>query len=62
MQFGVNPPHLKWSPVQYSYPQWAGTYEQGRQRLYVNVGLGYLGVPMRVGFLPEITLLELRRA
>ena len=62
MQFGVNLPHLKWSPVQYSYPQWAGLYEQGRQKLYVNVGLGYLGIAMRVGFLPEITLLELRRA
>ncbi len=62
MQFGVNLPGLKWSPVQYSYPQWAGLYEQGRQKLYVNVGLGYLGVSMRVGFLPEITVLELRRA
>ncbi|MDJ0365592.1 metallophosphoesterase [Hymenobacter sp. H14-R3] len=62
MQFGVNLPGLKWSPVQYSYPQWAGLYEQGRQKLYVNVGLGYLGFPGRVGFLPEITLLELRRA
>jgi len=48
--------------VKYSYPQWAGLYEQGRQKLYVNVGLGYLGVPMRAGFLPEITVLELRRA
>lgn len=62
MQFGVNLPFFKWSPVQYSYPQWAGLYEQGRQKLYVNVGLGYLGFPGRVGFLPEITLLELRRA
>ena len=62
MQFGVNLPHLKWSPVQYAYPQWAGLYTQGRQQLYVNVGLGYLGFPGRVGFLPEITLLELRRA
>ena len=62
MQFGVNLPGLKWSPVKYSYPQWAGLYEQGRQKLYVNVGLGYLGISMRVGFLPEITVLELRRA
>jgi predicted MPP superfamily phosphohydrolase len=62
MQFGINLPFLKWSPVQYSYPQWAGLYEQGRQKLYVNVGLGYLGIPMRAGFLPEITVLELRRA
>jgi predicted MPP superfamily phosphohydrolase len=61
MQFGINLPFFKWSPVQYSYPQWAGIYEKGRQKLYVNVGLGYLGVPMRAGFLPEITVLELRR-
>ncbi len=62
MQFGINLPFFKWSPVKYSYPQWAGLYENGRQKLYVNVGLGYLGVPMRAGFLPEITVLELRRA
>ncbi|GAA4346326.1 metallophosphoesterase [Hymenobacter saemangeumensis] len=62
MQFGVNLPFLKWSPVQYVYKQWAGLYEQGRQRLYVNTGLGYLAYPGRVGFLPEITVFELRRA
>ncbi|GAC1594865.1 MAG: metallophosphoesterase [Hymenobacter sp.] len=62
MQFGVNLPGLKWSPVEYVYKQWAGLYEKGRQKLYVNVGLGYLGYPGRVGFLPEITVFELRRA
>ena len=61
MQFGLNLPFLKWSPVQYAYKQWAGLYTAGRQKLYVNVGLGYLGYPGRVGFLPEITLFELRR-
>ncbi len=62
MQFGVNLPFFKWSPVQYSYKEWAGLYEQGPQKLYVNVGLGYLGYPGRVGFLPEITVFELRRS
>ena len=61
MQFGVNLPFLKWSPVQYVYKQWAGLYRNGRQHLYVNTGLGYLGYPGRVGFLPEITVFELRR-
>lgn len=61
MQFGINLPFFKWSPVQYVYKQWAGLYSAGRQKLYVNVGLGYLGYPGRVGFLPEITLFELRR-
>ncbi|SHJ14386.1 hypothetical protein SAMN02745146_2425 [Hymenobacter daecheongensis DSM 21074] len=62
MQFGVNLPGFKWSPVQYVYKQWAGLYQQGRQHLYVNTGLGFIGYPGRVGFLPEITVFELRRA
>lgn len=58
MQFGVELPGFKWSPVQYVYKQWAGTYEAGRQHLYVNRGYGFIGYPGRVGILPEITLLE----
>jgi len=59
MQFGVEIPWFKWSPVQYVYRQWAGLYEQGRQKLYVNRGFGFIGYPGRVGILPEITLFEL---
>ena len=62
MQFGINLPGLKWSPVQYVYKQWSGLYKQGTQHLYVNVGLGFLGYPGRVGFLPEITVFELQKA
>jgi len=62
MQFGVNLSFLKWSPVQYVYKQWAGLYQRGRQYLYVNAGLGFIGYHGRVGFLPEITVIELRRA
>lgn len=59
MQFGVEIPGFKWSPVQYVYKQWAGLYEEGSQKLYVNRGFGFIGYPGRVGILPEITLLEL---
>jgi predicted MPP superfamily phosphohydrolase len=59
MQFGVELPGLKWSPVQFLYRQWAGLYEEGRQRLYVNRGYGFIGYPGRFGILPEITLIEL---
>ena len=59
MQFGVEIPGFKWSPVQYVYKEWAGLYEKGNQRLYVNRGFGFLGYPGRVGILPEITVLEL---
>lgn len=59
MQFGVEIPGFKWSPVQYVYPQWAGLYEQDAQKLYINRGFGFIGYPGRVGILPEITLIEL---
>jgi predicted MPP superfamily phosphohydrolase len=59
MQFGVEIPGFRWSPVQYMYKQWAGVYKNGPQKLYVNRGFGFLGYPGRVGILPEITLIEL---
>lgn len=59
MQFGVEVPGFRWSPVQYIYKQWAGLYENGRQKLYVNRGFGFIGYPGRVGILPEITVIEL---
>lgn len=59
MQFGVEIPGFRWSPVQYVYKQWAGLYEEGNQKLYVNRGFGFIGYPGRVGILPEITVIEL---
>ena len=59
MQFGVEIPGFKWSPAQYFYKQWAGLYENGKQQLYVNRGLGFIGYPGRVGILPEISVFEL---
>ncbi len=58
MQFGVEIPGLKWSPVQYFYKEWAGLYEKDLQKLYVNRGYGFIGYPGRVGILPEITVFE----
>jgi predicted MPP superfamily phosphohydrolase len=62
MQFGVEIPGFRWSPVQYVYKNWAGLYGEGEQRLYVNRGLGFIGYPGRVGILPEITVIELEKA
>jgi predicted MPP superfamily phosphohydrolase len=58
MQFGVEMPGFKWSPVQYMYKRWAGLYEEGKQKLYINRGFGFIGYPGRVGILPEITVIE----
>lgn len=59
MQFGLQLPGFKWSPVQYMYKQWAGLYENDKQKLYVNPGYGFIGYPGRVGILPEITVIQL---
>ena len=59
MQFGVETPWFKWSPVEYVYRQWAGLYTEGNQKLYVNRGFGFIGYPGRVGILPELTFIEL---
>lgn len=59
MQFGIELPGFRWSPVQLMYKQWAGLYEEGKQKLYVNRGYGFIGYPGRVGILPEITVIEL---
>lgn len=62
MQFGIEiPGWIKWSPVKYRYPKWAGLYEENDRYLYVNRGFGYLAFPGRVGIWPEITVLTLKR-
>ena len=63
MQFGIEiPGWIKWSPIKWRYKQWAGIYEQSKQRLNVNRGFGYLAYPGRVGMWPEISVITLRKA
>lgn len=59
-QFGIEIPGFKWSPSKWLYKQWAGLYQNGKQYLYVNRGLGCLGYSGRIGIRPEITLIELQ--
>lgn len=39
----------------------AGLYQEGEDFLYVNRGLGVVGLPVRIGAPPEITVITLRR-
>ena len=63
MQFGIEiPGWIKWSPVKFKYPKWAGLYPEPDGRvLHVNRGFGFLAFPGRVGMWPEITHITLRR-
>lgn len=52
---------LRFSPSVFRYKEWGGMYEQGEQKLYVNIGLGTVGYPARIGAAtPEITLITLQ--
>ncbi len=54
--FGVSPAYLR-------YKTWGGLYADynNRHRLYVNIGSGTVGMPMRLGATPEVTVFTLRR-
>jgi predicted MPP superfamily phosphohydrolase len=61
MQFGIDLPWFRWSPVQWKYPLWGGLYRFNNRKLYVNIGFGFIGLPGRVGMLPEITVISLNK-
>lgn len=62
LQFGIEiPGFFKWSPAEYVYKQWAGLYENAGKYIYVNRGFGFHAYPGRVGIMPEITVIELKK-
>ncbi|MGH9395695.1 MAG: metallophosphoesterase [Terriglobia bacterium] len=49
------------SPSRLITPYVAGWFQKGRGQLYVNRGIGTIGLPMRIGAPPEITIYHLVR-
>ena len=62
MQIEINMFGMRLSPSAWVYPEWAGIYEEDGQILYVNIGIGEVAIPMRIGATPEITLITLKKA
>jgi len=64
-QIGIDWFHFHWSPINHLYRHWCGLYTNTKwhepQYLYVNQGLGCIGYAGRIGILPEITLITLKR-
>lgn len=53
-----------WSPASLRYPTWGGLYADtdGHRQLYVNIGIGEVALPARIGSArPEVTLITLRK-
>ncbi|MDE6306914.1 MAG: metallophosphoesterase [Muribaculaceae bacterium] len=50
------------SPAAIRYKTWGGRYDSPdkKRTLYVNIGMGTVGIPMRLGATPELTLITLR--
>lgn len=53
------------SPAVMRYKYWGGLYDSPSHpnagKLYVNIGIGTVGMPMRFGATPEVTVLTLKR-
>ena len=66
MQFVLQFGDWKWSPAEWKYKEWGGLYTkenpEGKElKLYVNIGLGEVALPFRLGATPEVTLLTLKK-
>jgi predicted MPP superfamily phosphohydrolase len=64
-QVGIDCCNIHWSPVIWVSRLWSGLYKNPDseipQYLYVNQALGNIGYAGRIGILPEITLITLKR-
>ena len=47
------------SPAKWKYPEWGGLYKEGKQQLFVSIGVGGT-IPFRLGAFPEIVVLTLK--
>jgi len=61
-QIGFEFGKYKWSPYALKEELWAGLYQRHHQFLYINQGLGVIGILARVGIWPEITIITLKKA
>ena len=55
-------PWLGWSLASLFLEHAMGAHRRGGSQLYINPGTNYWGIPFRIGALPEVTVLTLRRS
>lgn len=61
MQMMLSVAGIKLSPSVWKYQHWQGLSNEDGKMLYVNIGTGEVGIPMRIGATPEITVFTLKR-
>lgn len=53
-----------WSPAKFRYKTWGGLYDDNsnyKHQLYVNIGIGTVGFPSRIGATPEVSIFTLKK-
>ena len=60
LQCGYNIFGKIFSPAKWLFNQWDNLYIVENQHLFVTRGIGYAGIPVRMGLKPEVSILELK--
>lgn len=60
-QLGIKIGNYLFSPASLVFKYWAGLYDVNGQYIYVNRGIGHIGLPMHIGVRPEITTIILKK-
>ena len=61
LQWGIKKAGINFSLSYFVRKNWGGLYRFGNSDLYVNTGLGMVGIPWRINMPGEITLITLKR-
>ena len=61
LQLGIKPGGIPFSLGYLTRKNWGGLYNSDESYLYVNTGLGTVGIPWRIDMPPEITVFTLKR-
>jgi len=61
LQWGIKKAGINFSLSYFIRKNWGGLYIYGNSKLYVNTGLGMVGIPWRINMPGEITLITLKR-
>ena len=60
LQLGIKPAGIPFSLAYLTRKNWSGLYQSDNSYLYVNTGLGTVGIPWRIDMPPEITVFTLK--
>lgn len=61
LQWGIKKAGITFSLIYLTRENWGGFYKYGNSQLYVNTGLGTVGIPWRINMPAELTVITLKR-